>query len=157
MQNTSQANSTQGPIGFQGMSTQAISSSNPKCFAKCASSSAIIQPWIYSPQDTTSNASNIGGWIHKAKATPSKSIGTSKLNPPWDLIPNALAKLKEDKATVLACLPVWPAKHWWRQVLHMQVGPSIQIRHQPIFRNQSGRDLYPPRWATLFTLLKGRA
>ena len=82
---------------------------------------------------------------------------TNWMNPPWDLIPKALAKLKEDKATVLACLPVWPAKHWWRQVLHMQVGPSIQIRHQPIFRNQSGRDLYPPRWATLFTLLKGRA
>ena len=49
------------------------------------------------------------------------------MNPPWDLIPKALVKLKEDKATVLACLPVWPAKHWWRQVLHIKWGQAYKF------------------------------
>ena len=65
------------------------------------------------------------------------------MNPPWELIPRALKKLREDKATALACLPIWPAKPWWRRVLNMMNGPFLVLRNQPIFQNQEGRVLYP--------------
>ena len=77
------------------------------------------------------------------------------MNPPWELIPRALQKLKTDKATALACLPIWPASPWWRQVMKLMIGSNLMIKNQPIFHSQEAKELYPPCWGTLFTILSG--
>jgi hypothetical protein len=77
------------------------------------------------------------------------------MNPPWELIPRALQKLKADKATALACLPIWPANPCWRQMMKLMTGVALVMKNQAIFLNQEGKELFPPRWGTLFTILSG--
>ena len=75
-------------------------------------------------------------------------------NPPWELIPRFLQKLARDKTTALVCLPVWKSAPWWGMVVaHMMTRPII-LRNLPIFRNPQGDLMPPPRWGTIFTVLR---
>ena len=39
------------------------------------------------------------------------------INPPWELLPQALYKLRADKATGIIIAPVWPSATWWPSLL----------------------------------------
>ena len=47
------------------------------------------------------------------------------MNPPWDLIPQCLQKIKDNKATVLCCLPHWPTAHWWRDLCRRRKSTAL--------------------------------
>ena len=76
-------------------------------------------------------------------------------NPPWELIPAMLMKLERDKVPALVCLPFWRSAHWWGHMTRLQQAPLLILRHLPLFRSPAGERLPPPRWATLFTVLRG--
>ena len=77
------------------------------------------------------------------------------LNPPWDLIPQALHKIQQDHATCLACLPIWKTAPWWRTMLGLQRGIQLEVHGQTLFQDPRGKNMPPPRWGTLFTVLQG--
>ena len=67
------------------------------------------------------------------------------LNPPWAIIGQCIKKIKSDKATVLACLPMWKTAPWWRDVQEMsQPHPFLVIKNRPIFQNPKGENLPCP-------------
>jgi len=77
------------------------------------------------------------------------------INPPWELMPQVLKKVRQDQAQGILVCPVWTAAHWWREVQELRRGPGITLRGQPIFRGPGGQSLPPPAWATLFTMVSG--
>ena len=77
------------------------------------------------------------------------------MNPPWDLIPQCIQKIKEDKATVLCCLPVWQTAQWWRELNNIMTHQPTIIHHQPLYSDPSGTPMPCPRWPTLFCVLTG--
>ena len=77
------------------------------------------------------------------------------LNPPWELIPQVLRKLKEDKAQALVCLPVWRAAPWWTTLQELMTSSPVILDHVPLYSDPEGKLLPPPRWATLFTTVSG--
>jgi hypothetical protein len=79
----------------------------------------------------------------------------SWLNPPWELIPQCLRKLRTDRARVLFCLPHWATAHWWRDLLSMLQTKLLIVKGQPLYKNPQGEPLPPPRWATCFGILQG--
>ena len=79
----------------------------------------------------------------------------SWINPPWELLPRTLKKLREDRAEGLLCCPIWEAAPWWRTLQELRTGPGIIVRNQAIFKGPDGKSLPPPRWATLFTRVSG--
>ena len=75
--------------------------------------------------------------------------------PPCELIPRALNKFQHDKATEMLCLPMWKsAPLYIKMVNMMQAEPHI-IKEKPIYRDPEGKNMPPPRWATLITILQG--
>ena len=76
-------------------------------------------------------------------------------NPPWELIRPTLAKIKQDKAKVLCCLPDWGAQPWYPEMLALQVTRPLILKDRPLFQDPSGNPLPPPRWRTLFCILQG--
>ena len=48
------------------------------------------------------------------------------LNPPWDLIPQALHKIQQDHATCLACLPIWKTAPWWMKRFACKIAPKCR-------------------------------
>jgi hypothetical protein len=77
------------------------------------------------------------------------------VNPPWELIPQVLKKIKEDRARALVCLPHWRAAPWWRTLLEIQTATPVTLRNTPLFADPEGNALPPPRWGTLFTTVQG--
>lgn len=77
------------------------------------------------------------------------------INPPWDIIPQVLRKVHDDHATVLVCLPFWTAKHWWRDVRAMLISPPWVLAPKAMFQGPTGDWLPPPRWSTMFGILRG--
>ena len=78
------------------------------------------------------------------------------LNPPWALIPRCLEKIQRDQATALVCLPMWQTAHWWRKLQSMMQVKPIIMRNRSLFQSpEKGDYMPPPRWATLFTIIKG--
>ena len=80
---------------------------------------------------------------------------TCWVNPPWELIPRVLDKIRQDQAHGLLCLPVWKTAPWWRDLQRVQRGKMIIVQGEPIFQDPDGKSLPPPRWATLFTRFSG--
>jgi hypothetical protein len=83
------------------------------------------------------------------------TLGPAWMNPPWEIIPQCLDKVKQDRAQVLACLPVWESAPWWRCLMSMVTEPPLVLRDQPLFVGPDGSQLPPPRWATLLAPLQG--
>lgn len=77
------------------------------------------------------------------------------MNPPWDIIAQALQKLKKDKATALVCLPMWQTTQWWRILQTMMVSTPLVVKGVEMYTNPENQKLPPPRWATLFAVIKG--
>ena len=77
------------------------------------------------------------------------------LNPPWELIPQALKKLKDERAEALVCLPVWRSAPWWATFRNMMTAHPIVYNGQPLYTNPEGQSMPPPRWGTLFTTVRG--
>ena len=77
------------------------------------------------------------------------------MNPPWELMPQCIQQVREQKATVLACLPVWKTKNWWGPLQELLQGPPLIVKGRPLYRDPDGNQLPPPRWATLFGVLRG--
>ena len=90
----------------------------------------------------------------RARRTP-KALGTCWLNPPWELAARALAKVKQDKAKALVCLPVWRTATWWPMLQSLLQGPPLLVSGKPLYRNPQGEELPPPRWGTLFGVIHG--
>jgi hypothetical protein len=82
-------------------------------------------------------------------------LGICFLNPPWALLHTALNKLRQDKATALACIPVWRSAPWWSAMMEMAVTPLWIWKDTPMFQDPRGVWMPPPRWATAFVLLQG--
>ena len=80
---------------------------------------------------------------------------TNWLNPPWELIPRALNKLQQDKATALVCLPMWKSAPWYSKMVNMMQAEPHVIKDKPIYKEPEGKDMPPQRWATLITILQG--
>ena len=80
---------------------------------------------------------------------------TTWINPPWEMIPRTLDKIKRDKATALLCVPVWESQPWWRTLLRMKTGPHIILQDQSLFKGPDDQLLPPPAWGTLFTMVQG--
>jgi hypothetical protein len=76
------------------------------------------------------------------------------VNPPWDIIPQVLEKIEKEKAEVLCCLPLWKASPWWRRLRRLLATEPLILRGQPLYQDPSGEPLGPPRWATLFCVLR---
>ena len=77
------------------------------------------------------------------------------LNPPWEVIPRALDKIKKDKARAVCCLPLWATATWWPTLQEILVSPMLVLKGCPIYQDPEGRNLPPPRWATLFGIIQG--
>ena len=77
------------------------------------------------------------------------------LNPPWELIPQVLQKIKEDRARALVCFPVWRAAQWWPQFQQLMTQQPVVLNRVPLYSDPDGKLLPPPRWATLFTTVSG--
>ena len=77
------------------------------------------------------------------------------LNPPWELIGRCLQKIKADKALALVCLPMWVSAPWWRDLQGMLQSAPLILKNIPLYKNPEGEGLPPPRWATLFGVVKG--
>ena len=80
---------------------------------------------------------------------------TAWINPPWELIPRVLEKIKTDKARALLCVPKWESQPWWRVLQPLMRGTPHVIRRKPIFLDPEGHDLPPPAWETLCTMVQG--
>jgi hypothetical protein len=80
---------------------------------------------------------------------------TNWLNPPWELIPRALNKLQQDKATAMVCLPMWKSAPWYSKMVNMMQAEPHIIKDKPIYKDPEGKNMPPPRWATLITILQG--
>ena len=76
-------------------------------------------------------------------------------NPPFSQVHRMLDKIVRDQAMVLVCLPVWPSQSWWGRLQLMQVVPPLIVKGQGLFRNPKGVIQDAPRWATLFTVVRG--
>ena len=79
----------------------------------------------------------------------------SWINPPWELIPRVLKKIREDQAQALVCLPVWKAAPWWPQLQSLMTSTPVVLDKIPLYSNPEGKLLPPPRWGTLFTTVSG--
>jgi len=56
--------------------------------------------------------------------------GAAIIQPPWGLIPAALRKLRDERALVLAILPLWTTRFWWPWVQDMTLGTPILTQRQ---------------------------
>jgi len=77
------------------------------------------------------------------------------INPPWEMIPRALEKIKRDRATALLCVPVWESQPWWRTLLKLTRGQQLRIRGRSLFKSPGDKLMPPPAWETLFTMVQG--
>jgi hypothetical protein len=82
------------------------------------------------------------------------SQGLLWANPPRPLIPRVLAKIQQDKALVLVCLPYWIGKPWWPTVRQLLTGPLLVVSG-PVFRDRWGVQVPPPWWKICFGVLSG--
>ena len=80
---------------------------------------------------------------------------TAWINPPWELIPRVLQKIKTDKARALICLPKWESQPWWRVLQPMMRGKQLLLKGRAIFQDPTGQNLPPPAWETLCTMVQG--
>ena len=80
---------------------------------------------------------------------------TNWLNPQWELIPTALNKLQQEKATAMICLPMWKSAPWYSKMVNMMQAEPHIIKDKPIYKDPEGKNMPPPRWATLITILQG--
>jgi hypothetical protein len=76
-------------------------------------------------------------------------------NPPWSLAGRMLSKIKSDRATALVALPLWRTAPWWPLLQELQVTPPIIIKGEPLFCDPQNKPLPAPRWATIFTVVRG--
>ena len=80
---------------------------------------------------------------------------TNWMNPPWEIIPQCLEKLKNDQATALVCLPGWRHAPWWETMCKMAVAPLVEIDNQSLYQGPDGTLMPAPQWSTIFTILTG--
>lgn len=53
--------------------------------------------------------------------------------PPFSIISRVLRKIKEDEATVLTILPLWPTQVWFPTALRWLAAPPVLLpRHSPV-------------------------
>ena len=83
----------------------------------------------------------------------SKEVGWC--NPPWELIPQTLAKIKQDRAQVLCCLPNWKAQWWFPRLPKLMSKHPLIFSQVPLYQNPKGEKMPSPRWQTLFCILQG--
>jgi hypothetical protein len=76
-------------------------------------------------------------------------------NPPWALAQRMLKKVQDDRATALVALPVWRTAPWWPLLQTLQVGTPVIIRGESLFCDPQNNPLPAPRWATIFTMVRG--
>ena len=77
------------------------------------------------------------------------------LNPPWDLIPRCLDKLRREGATALCCLPMWRSTCWWHVIRKLAVTTPTIMQGVDLFDNPAGERMPAPHWPTLFCVLDG--
>jgi hypothetical protein len=77
------------------------------------------------------------------------------MNPPWDIIPQCLQKVKADKAQVLVCLPLWQTAQWWSTLQELLLHQPLVLKDRELYQDPEGKQLPAPHWATLFGVLRG--
>jgi len=73
-------------------------------------------------------------------------------NPPWNLIPSALAKAKSEGKTVLFVAPVWKAQPWWEELMNRRVD-SITFTN-PVYLDAVGDVRPKPVWDTIIAVIR---
>ena len=67
------------------------------------------------------------------------AVETPWLNPPWHLIPAVLRKIQEEKVQGVICVPKWPRKWWWAQLMELKVGQPLRIQRSKAVQRAKGR------------------
>ena len=76
-------------------------------------------------------------------------------NPPWELIPAVLDKIRKDRAKVLCCLPNWRAQWWFPTLQGLMTTPPLIFHNVPLYQGPNGDHLPPHDGKPSFVSYKG--
>ena len=74
-------------------------------------------------------------------------------NPPWSLIPQVLAKVRQDACQLVIVVPNWPSAAWFNLLSAMTT--RRHLLKGPIYLDNQGKLRPTPSWTTLAALLDG--
>ena len=73
--------------------------------------------------------------------------------PPFSLIARVLRKLQEDRASLIAILPLWPSQAWFPRALQFLVQPPVLLPRLPVSLPQNPTFVHPRARSLVLTAM----
>jgi hypothetical protein len=73
-------------------------------------------------------------------------------NPPWNLIPEILSRIRSEKGRLMLVFPVWRGASWWPGLISMATSFYL-LPARALYRNERGEIMPAPRWRSAAAVL----